>query len=74
MQGNIKIIAVLAHIAFLLIYGSLVAMLLWHYKKYSLPRDRARWIIGSFIIFASVFALIATALLFAIPWEKIINQ
>ena len=74
MEVNIKIIAVLAHFAFLLVYGLLVWALLLHYKKYSLPKDRARWIWGIFIFFAVIFALTATILLFAVPWDEIISQ
>lgn len=71
MQGNIKIIVILGHFAFLLVYGLLVSALLWHYKRYSLPHDKARWIIGAFLFFALIFAVISTILLFIIPWDKI---
>ncbi|QQG45915.1 MAG: hypothetical protein HYY55_02955 [Candidatus Niyogibacteria bacterium] len=73
MQGNIKIIIILGHFAFLLVYATLVAALLWHYQKYSLPRDRARWIIGLFLTIASILAVISTILIFSVPWEKIAN-
>lgn len=74
MEGNIKIIIILAHFVFLLVYALLVAMLMWHYKKYSLPKERARWIIGSFIFFASLFAIISSVLLFSLPLNEIVNQ
>ena len=70
---NIKILAVITHIIFLAVYGLLVAALLWHYRRYSLPGDKARWIIGAFLFFALIFASISSVLLFIIPWDKIIN-
>ncbi|MEK7566671.1 MAG: hypothetical protein AAB527_00855 [Patescibacteria group bacterium] len=70
---NIKFLAVIAHAIFLAVYGLLVTALLWHYRRYSLPGDKARWIIGAFLLFAFIFAAISTVLLFLIPWDKIIN-
>lgn len=66
-----KIIFLLLHIVFLAIYAILVGALLWHYKKYSLPKDKARWIIGIFIAICAILAIVSTVLLFLIPWEKI---
>lgn len=68
MRGNPKIIIILGHFAFLLIYGLLVSALLWHYKKYSLPKDRARWIIGSFLSVAAILAAVSTILIISVKF------
>ena len=65
------IIPALLHVLFLGVYALLVAALLWHYKKYSLPHDPGRWVIGPFLTFSIIFALIATTLLFYTPWNAI---
>ena len=65
------ILPITLHIIFLSIYASLVAALLWHYRKYSLPHDPARWVLGPFIAFSLIFAVIATILLFIVPWDDL---
>jgi hypothetical protein len=59
-----KIIFAIGHIVFLAIYATLTGALLWHYKKYSLPKDKARWIIGIFIVFSVILAITSTVLLY----------
>ncbi|MBI1957017.1 MAG: hypothetical protein HYS44_00970 [Candidatus Niyogibacteria bacterium] len=61
----------LIHAAFLAVYTALVAMLLWHYHKYSLPHDPARWVIRPFVVFSVIFAVLATILFFYVPWEDL---
>ena len=65
------IIPILLHSFFLLIYALLIAALLWHYKRYSLPHDPGRWVIGPFLVFSVIIAVIATILLFYTPWNAI---
>lgn len=62
------------HLAFILIYAGLVAALLWHYGKYKLPNEKARWIIWTFIVLSALFAVVSTIILFMIPWEEIIQS
>ncbi|MEK7598842.1 MAG: hypothetical protein AAB474_00085 [Patescibacteria group bacterium] len=69
-----KIIFLLLHIVFLAIYAMLVGALLWHYKKYSLPKDKARWIIGAFLVICATLAIASTVLLFLIPWKILLKN
>ena len=67
------IIPLFFHFSFLAVYAVLVAALLWHHRKYSLPRDPARWVIRPFLAFSVIFAVIATILLFTVPWDIIVS-
>mgnify|MGYP001578254748 CR=1 len=65
------ILFILFHVLLLSGYALLVAALLWHYRSYSLPGDPARWVIGPFIGFSILLALVASILLFYIPWDDL---
>ena len=62
---------ILFHVLLLSGYTLLVAALLWHYRSYSLPGDPARWVIGPFIGLSIFLALVASVLLFYIPWDDL---
>ncbi|MBI2038795.1 MAG: hypothetical protein HYT22_00725 [Candidatus Niyogibacteria bacterium] len=63
----------LFHFVFLSVYALLVFALLWHYRRYSLLHDPARFVIGPFLFFSVIFALGASALLFYAPWDALVS-
>lgn len=69
-----KIFVSLIHFAFLLGYALLVGALLWHYRQYSLPKDKARWVIGTFLFFAITLAILSTLMLYLIDWSALLER
>ncbi|MCH7882819.1 hypothetical protein IIA95_00130 [Patescibacteria group bacterium] len=65
--------ALLIHLTFLVIYTLIVAALLWHYRKYSLPKDPARRVIGPFLLISLILMITSTILLFFVPWEALLT-
>ena len=68
-----KIFVSLIHFSFLVGYWVLVSALLWHYRQYSLPKDKARWVIGTFLFFAIVLTLLSIMILFLIDWQEVLK-
>lgn len=66
------LIAVIFNTLILIAYGGLVLAILYHYRKYSLPGDRYRWVINIFFITAIIlFILSYLIIIFFIDWENL---
>lgn len=66
------LIAVIFNTLILIVYGSLVLAILYHYRKYSLPNDRYRWVINIFLIIVAIFFILSyLIIIFFIDWESL---
>ncbi len=68
-----KTFAAILNLVFLAGYWILVWALLWHYRQYSLPKDKARWVIGFFLFFAVALTILSIITLFLVDWSEILN-
>jgi len=71
MSANI--FSAIIYFSFLTGYWILVSALLWHYRQYSLPKDKARWVVGIFLFFAIVLTLLSIMILFLIDWQEVLK-
>lgn len=65
-------IALAVNTLILIVYGVLIAAVLYHYRRYNLPNDPRRWVITIFLIMMAIlFILSYLIIIFFIDWSAL---